>query len=82
MVTGTYDNTTVYGTVPLTPFECNDFISLRATVLALSKPSANIDEKVYQMFMADYRDAKRDLLAWLETRIPEHSGVVIGDPVL
>jgi len=76
---GTFSDDSVYGLVPITPSECNDFIILRATVLAMSKPSANLDEKVFQMFMQDAREAKRDLKEWIEVRIIENSGITIGE---
>ena len=79
---GTFDTTAVYGTIPITPEECNDYMILRATILGMSKPSANLDEKVFQMFASDFRDAKRDLNAWIENRIIENTGVTIGEPYL
>jgi len=79
---GTFDNTSIYGTLPITPEECNDYIILRATVLGMSKPSSNLDEKVFQMFVSDFRDAKRDLKEWIENRIIENTGVTIGEPYL
>ena len=77
-----FDTDSVYGTVPVTPQETNDVIILRATLLAMSKPSSNMDEKVFQMFSNDFRDAKKDLKEWIENRVIENTGVEIGEPYL
>jgi len=71
-----------YGLVPVTPEICNDFIVLRATVLAMSKPSANVDDKVYSMFIKDYGTVRREVEQWLATRAIENIGVSIGEVTL
>lgn len=71
-----------YGLVPVTPEICNDFIVLRATVLAMSKPSANVDDKVYGMFIKDYGTVRREVEQWLATRAIENIGVSIGEVTL
>jgi len=81
-VTGTYSTSSIYGTISLLPEECMDYLILRATVLAMSKPSSNIDEKVYQMFHNDHRTAKNELIEWLQSRTAGSKGVTIGEPYL
>ncbi|RLF67054.1 MAG: hypothetical protein DRN30_00920 [Thermoplasmata archaeon] len=71
-----------YGIVPITPSECNDYIVLRATVLAMSKPGANMDEKVFAMFTSDFKAVRNDLTAWIDTRVIENQGMSIGEPYL
>ncbi len=79
VVTGTYDATTIFGTLTRLPEESEPLILLDATVLALAKPSSNIDEKVFQYYQNERREAKRDLVEWLETRIKGHRRVEITE---
>lgn len=79
VVTGTYSATTVFGTLTMLPEECEPLILLDATVLALAKPSSNIDEKVFQYYLNERKDAKRDLVEWLETRIKGYGRVEVTE---
>jgi len=74
--------TSNYGIIPITPSECNDYIVLRATILAMSKPGANMDEKVFTMFVNDFKLVRNDLAAWIDTRVIENQGMSIGEPYL
>lgn len=76
---GTCGTDSVYGIIPTTPPECNDFIVLRAAVLAIIRPSSTLDEKVAQFLMSEYRRVRSDIADWLETRIIENTGVTIGE---
>ena len=69
VVTGTYDDTSIFGTVSRLPEESHPLILAEATVLAIAKPSSTIDKEVFQYYVNERRDAKRDLKDWLETRI-------------
>jgi len=80
MASGTFGADSVYGIVPSTPDECNDYIALRATILALSKPSSNIDEKVFQMFYNNFQDSTRDIEQWISSRFIEANHVQIWEP--
>jgi len=79
VVTGTYDATSIFGTVSLLPEEAHPLIILEAALLALAKPSSNIDEKVFQYYANEKREAKRELKEWLETRIAGEGRVAITE---
>ena len=74
--------TSNYGIIPITPSECNDYIVLRATILAMSKPGANLDDKVFAMFVNDFKLVRQELMAWIDTRVIENQGISIGEPYL
>lgn len=78
-VVGTYDNTSVFGTVSRLPEECHPLILAEATVLALAKPSSSIDKEVFQYYVGERRDLKRDLKEWLELRIRGHRRVEVTE---
>jgi hypothetical protein len=67
-VAGTFSTDSVYGTVPLTPEELDEWVVLEATVLALAKPAANIDTKYFEYFLSRLRDTKRDAKHWMSSR--------------
>ena len=69
VVTGTFDNTSVYGTVSILPEECHDLIVLLATKIALAKPSSAIDPKYFMFFQQEYRYAEKDFREWIATRL-------------
>lgn len=79
VVSGTYDNTTVFGTISRLPEEAHPLILAEATVLAVAKPSSNIDKEIFQYYVNERRDVKRDLQDWLETRIKGHGRVEITE---
>lgn len=79
VVSGTYAATTVFGTISRLPEECHHLILLEATLLALAKPSSNIDKEIFQYYTNQCRDARRDLKEWLETRIKGHGRVTITE---
>ena len=79
VVTGTYSATTIFGTISRLPEECHHLILLEATLLALAKPSSNIDKEVFQYYTNQCRDTRRDLKEWLETRIKGHGRVTITE---
>lgn len=78
-VTGTYDATTVFGTISMLPEEAHYLMVLEATVSALHKPSAEIDKETRNNYISETREIRRDVHGWLESRIIEHPYVVIGD---
>ena len=79
VVAGTYDNTSVFGTISQLPEECHPLILAEATVLAIAKPSSSIDKEVFQYYANERRDVKRDLVEWLETRVKSHRRVGITE---
>jgi len=78
-VTGTYDNTSVFGTISRLPEECHPLILAEAVVLAVAKPSSNIDKEIFQYYVNERRDVKRDLKEWLETQIKGHRRVQVTE---
>ena len=68
-----------YGIVPITPPECNDLIVISATLMALSKPSSTMDEKILQMYVLMEQRARQEVKEWLAERIIENRGVTIVD---
>jgi hypothetical protein len=78
-VTGTYDATTVFGTISMLPEELHPVIVLEATVSALHKPSSEIDKETRNNYLSELRELRKDANAWLESRIPEHNYVTTGD---
>jgi hypothetical protein len=79
VVSGTYDNTSVFGTISRLPEESHPLILADATVLAVAKPSSNIDKEIFQYYVNERRDVKRDLKEWLETRIKGHRRVEVTE---
>jgi len=78
-VTGTYGADSVFGTISALPEECELLILLEATVLALAKPSSNIDKEIFRYYRDERLDAKRDLKEWLESRIKGYGRVEITE---
>jgi hypothetical protein len=81
-VTGTPTNAYGYGMVSILPEETHQLMAYMAAVDAVSKPGSTIDEKAKANLVSDMTDLKKDVYAWLESRIPEQLGVTIGDPIL
>jgi len=79
VVTGTYSTDSVFGTISRLPEESHHLILLEASLLALAKPSSNIDKEVFQYYTNQCRDARRDLKEWLETRVKGHSRIEITE---
>lgn len=79
VVSGTYSSSSVFGTISRLPEECHPLILAEATVLAVAKPSSNIDKEVFQYYVNERRDVKRDLKEWLETRIQGHRRIEITE---
>lgn len=79
VVTGTYSTSSKFGTISLLPEECHKVIVLEATILALAKPSSNIDEKVFQYYTSERKHCKKELNEWLETRIAGEGRVAITE---
>lgn len=79
VVTGTYGNDTEFGTITKLPEEAIPFMLMDATVLAMAKPSSNIDEKIFQYYTAERKRARKELEEWVETRIKGHSRVEITE---
>lgn len=67
-VTGTYDNTSVYGTISRLPEEAHYLMILEAAMITLAKPSAAIDPKYWQYMRGLYKDAKEVFDEWCVTQ--------------
>jgi hypothetical protein len=78
-VTGTYDATTVFGTISRLPEETHHWILAEAVMMTLSKRATVIDKDILGWHREALRDTRRDCEAWLETRIIEKTGVTVGD---
>jgi len=78
-VSGTYDATTVFGTISMLPPETHNLMVLEATVSALHKPSAQLDKETRNNYVSELRELRKEVYAWLETRIPERRFVTVGD---
>lgn len=68
-----------YGIVPITPPECNNLILLYATLLSLAKPSSSMDKEILNLYTGLYKEEKKQVKEWLESRIIENAGVTIGE---
>lgn len=79
-ITGTAAENDVYASISRLPEEMHYLLVMEAAIDALSKPSSNIDKDVWKMIVDEVKDTRRDVQAWLESRIPG-GGVVIGDPL-
>lgn len=78
-VTGTYDNTTVYGTISRLPEEAHNLLVYETALLALTKPSSTIDEKVFAFLSSMTRDAKKILVEWMSSRVLAGQRVAIRE---
>ena len=67
-VTGTYDNTSIYGTVSMLPEESHTVMLLGAVLKALAKPSSAIDPKYFEYYRTEYKEAKAEFVTWISTR--------------
>ena len=67
-VAGTFDNTSVFGTVPQVPEEGHDLIILGATMQAMAKPSSDIEQEVFKYYTNLYAEAKAQFDDWAATR--------------
>jgi len=74
-VTGTYDSTTVYGTVSILPIEACDLIVLDATVNLLAKPSSALDPKYFEFFLSQKKKAEEALEDWCTLRLKNSNRV-------
>ena len=79
VVSGTYSDSTVFGTISMLPEEAIPFILLDATVLAIAKPSSNIDKEVFRYYTAERNKARKELQEWAESRIKGFSRVEITE---
>ena len=78
-VTDTYSSSSVFGTISRLPEECHPLILAEATVLAVAKPSSSLDKEIFQYYVNERKDVKRDLKEWLETRIKGYRRVEITE---
>ena len=78
-VSGTYGADTKFGTISLLPEECHKLIVLEATLLALAKPSSNIDEKVFQYYDNERKHSAKEVKDWLETRVTGERRVAVTE---
>jgi len=82
IATGTFSTDTVYGTISMIPEEMHPYIVWDATVSALMRPGATMDEKVISYYMQEARDAKQIVEEWIESRNVGADGVMFGDLIL
>jgi len=75
VVTGTYDSTTVYGTVSVLPIEACDLIILDATLALLAKPSSALDPKYFEYFLNQHKKAEVALEDWCSMRLKNSNRV-------
>lgn len=80
-ITGTPGASDKYGTISRLPEETHMLIVLEATILAMMKPSANLDMTVYRHYRDELRETRKEVYGWLESRILGPMGTVIGDPI-
>ena len=52
-----------------------------ATIMALMKPSAQIDKNVLSFYISEFKRMQREIEGWLQSRVPGQEGVLIGDPL-
>lgn len=57
-----------YGTISKLPDECLPVLVLKAALIALSKPSAALDDKYYERYSGQHREAWLTLKQWFATR--------------
>jgi hypothetical protein len=79
VVSGTYAADSVFGTISLLPEETHYLIVLEATLLAVAKPSSNIDKEVFQYYTNERREVIKELKDWLETRIKGYGRVEVTE---
>ncbi len=68
LAAGTFSSSSVYGTVSMLPEETDDFIVLQAALVAMAKPSASVDERVFSYYLSERNKARKMLEEWIETR--------------
>lgn len=72
-VTGTYDATSVYGTISRLPAEAHNLMVLEAVMMALAKPSAAIDPKYWEYVRGLWLGVKETFDEWIVTqRVGSH----------
>jgi len=79
VVSGTYSTDSVFGTISRLPEETHHLILAEATVLAVAKPSSNIDKEIFQYYVNERREVKRDLQEWLETRVKGYRRIEVTE---
>lgn len=67
-IAGTPASGDTYGTISKLPDECYSVLVLKTTLRCLSKPSAAIDDKYFERFSAEQKDAWLTLKQWLTER--------------
>jgi hypothetical protein len=68
VITGTPTENDWYGSETLLPYEAEAVMVLKATVMALSKPSSAIDPKYYEMFKDEYAELYSTFTQWIADR--------------
>ncbi len=67
-ITGTPISGDFYGTISKLPDECLPVLVLKATLIALSKPSAALDDKYYERYSGQHKEAWLTLKQWFSSR--------------
>jgi len=78
-ISGTVGTDSVFGTIPRLPEETHMLIVLEATVMALMKPSSSIDKDVLKFYVDELARERVEIDGWLQSRIPDGDGTLIGD---
>lgn len=78
-ITGTAASGDTYATVCPLPEESYDYIVWEAAKMALYKPSSTVDKDVIAAVRDEANRARTTFEDWITSRIPEQSGLVVGD---
>lgn len=78
-VSGTFSTDSVYSTFTELPQQAIPTLLLMATCLCLSKPSASIDTKYFEMFQIEKKDALNDFENWISTRVKNSEYVRVDE---
>jgi hypothetical protein len=80
-LTGTYDATSVFGTVSLLPEEARRLLEVMATLSCLSRPGSVLDEKVYGYYEYERKREEKSFQDWLASRVPGQGKVEVLEPL-
>jgi len=75
VVTGTYANDSVYGTIIDLPEEALEYLIMDATIMLMTKPSSSLSEVVFQYMLQRHKQVKAAFEEWIATRLVNRVGV-------
>lgn len=67
-VTGTYDTTSVYGTVSKLPEECWSLMELETALMAMTKPSSTLDQQIFGFIRDRWVEQRKEFEGWIESQ--------------